>query len=151
MQPGDAVLLGAPETKEGVIDSGGEPSGVSMQTREARHNLGPEIGAEITAEIGAEIGVELGVVLMTKKPLELSTWLEYHHRALGIRRFYIQVYSQWPRLLGLFLLWLFLLWRHLLWLHLLWLGRGHAASRFAPLCAAVGQTGRVQLRQRDAA
>ena len=135
-----------------------------MQTREARHNLGPEIGAEITAELGAEItaelgaelGVELGVVLMTKKPLELSTWLEYHHRALGIRRFYIQVYSQWPRLLGLFLLWRHLLWRHLLWRHLLWLhllwpGRGHAASRFAPLCAAVGQTGRVQLRQRDAA
>ena len=125
MQPGDAVLLGAPETKEGVVDSGGEGRGVRMQTREARHNLGPEItaeiGAEITAEIGVELGVELGVVLMTKRPLELSTWLEYHHRGLGIRRFYIQVYSLWPRLLGLYLLWLHLLWLYLLCLYLLWL------------------------------
>ena len=103
VRPGDMVLLAPPEAREGVITSGaihppearegvitsgGKAAWVSRQTNEARTilaNLPPPPPG------GAEVGVELGVVLMTKRPLELSTWLEYHHKGLGIRRFYIQV------------------------------------------------------------
>ena len=103
VRPGDMVLLAPPEAREGVITSGaihppearegvitsgGKAAWVSRQTNEARTilaNLPPPPPG------GAEVGVELGVVLMTKRPLELSTWLEYYHRGLGIRHFYIQV------------------------------------------------------------
>jgi len=40
-------------------------------------------------------------VTMTKKPLDLATWLEYHHSRLRIRRFYIKV-EDTPELAALF-------------------------------------------------
>jgi len=45
--------------------------------------------------------VALGLVSMTKKPLDMPTWLEYHRRVVGIRRFYIKV-EDTPELAALF-------------------------------------------------
>jgi len=45
--------------------------------------------------------VILGIVMMTKKPHDLATWLEYHRRYLGVHRFYIKVEDS-PELASLF-------------------------------------------------
>ena len=45
--------------------------------------------------------VALGVVTMTKRPLNMATWLHYHHTRVGIRRFFIKV-EDTPELKTLF-------------------------------------------------
>jgi len=53
-------------------------------------------------EGGAMAGsVAIGIVCMTKKPLEMHVWLEYHRRYVGVRRFFIKA-EDTPELAPLF-------------------------------------------------
>ena len=82
-----------PPPPSGAVDSGtgGQLAAEVTAEIEVEAEVEVELGSEIEMEVEIEVKVELGVVLMTKRPLELSTWLEYHHKGLGIRHFYIQV------------------------------------------------------------
>jgi len=91
MEAGDPnpVLLAQPD------GSPGAPV-LSQQTATARVLLSSQ--PHLASHDGT---AELGIVTMTKKPLDLATWLEYHHSRLRIRRFYIKV-EDTPELAALF-------------------------------------------------
>ena len=64
----------------------------------------PAAGIEAAAATGpappASARIALGLVSMTKHPLELATWLQYHRDVVQVERFYLKV-EDTPELAGL--------------------------------------------------
>mmetsp|Transcript_48360 Transcript_48360/g.80200 ORF Transcript_48360/g.80200 Transcript_48360/m.80200 type:complete len:576 (+) Transcript_48360:175-1902(+) len=59
------------------------PDGLTVDVR--------ALNVEAASNSSARAAIKIALVSMVKNPSNFSTWLDYHHRVLGVQRFYIKI------------------------------------------------------------